>query len=152
MTCGNTNSAGLCGRFPADWSDKLWGLDETDDSREQADLRRAGKAICRHCPIRGACLAMAIVTGDQHGIYGGLSIHERHQVRIRALAAGIPVNRRDSVTLRKLTVWLRAHPDVFDEAQKQESQARQLRDNRKAQALHRVGRQASPDLQDALFN
>ena len=45
--------------------------------------RRAGveieqaKSVCRRCPVRADCLSFAIETGQESGVWGGLSEHER---------------------------------------------------------------------------
>jgi WhiB family redox-sensing transcriptional regulator len=41
------------------------------------------KAICLRCPVREQCLAYAMVTAQQHGIWGGLTEDERRQARRR---------------------------------------------------------------------
>ena len=47
----------------------------------------APQAVCRHCPVKADCLAWALVTGQDAGVWGGLSAEERralkrrHQVR-----------------------------------------------------------------------
>lgn len=41
-----------------------------------ADIR-AAKQICAGCPVRATCLAGAIERGEQFGIWGGLTEHER---------------------------------------------------------------------------
>ena len=37
----------------------------------------AAKAICAGCPVRDACLAYALDTGQEYGIWGGLTEDER---------------------------------------------------------------------------
>lgn len=41
----------------------------------------AAKAICADCPVRIECLEYALVTGANHGIWGGLSERERKRIR-----------------------------------------------------------------------
>ncbi len=61
---------------------------------------QAAKAICAACPVKDACLEMALVTEDQHAILGGTTpaervpmrrqrqeIHAREQAAERATAA-----------------------------------------------------------------
>jgi WhiB family redox-sensing transcriptional regulator len=61
---------------------------------------QAAKAVCATCPVREACLDMALATGDQHAILGGTTpaervplrrqrqvAHARHQAAQRATAA-----------------------------------------------------------------
>jgi WhiB family transcriptional regulator, redox-sensing transcriptional regulator len=42
----------------------------------QADTRQA-KAVCAHCPVRPPCLAYAVATRQEFGIWGGLDEQER---------------------------------------------------------------------------
>ncbi len=46
-----------------------------------ADQVAAAKAVCRECEVRAECLEWAMVTGQDSGVWGGLSEEER-----RALA------------------------------------------------------------------
>jgi len=40
------------------------------------------KAICRDCPVRNQCLALALnAANDDAGIYAGLTAFERKQIR-----------------------------------------------------------------------
>jgi len=39
------------------------------------------KAICRQCPVRLQCLDYAVTNRFDHGIWGGLNMHERRRVR-----------------------------------------------------------------------
>lgn len=41
----------------------------------------SAKRVCAACPIRVDCLAHAMRTREQHGIWGGLSIRDRQKVR-----------------------------------------------------------------------
>ena len=51
------------------------------------------KAVCRRCPVWAECLEWALVSGQDHGVWGGMSEDER-----RAM------NRRDQRTGRRLEV------------------------------------------------
>ena len=44
------------------------------------------KAICAGCQVRRECLAFALRTHQAHGVWGGLSEHERRPVRSAVLA------------------------------------------------------------------
>jgi len=47
------------------------------------------KNICAACPVLDQCREYALSTGQQHGIWGGLSERERHRIRaVRNRAAG----------------------------------------------------------------
>ena len=52
----------------------------------RADINRA-KAICAGCPVRPACLAFAVATNQQFGVWGGCDEDERRAVRRRWRAA-----------------------------------------------------------------
>src|SRR5215218_6289286 len=84
---------------------------EPDDTAAE----HAAKQVCATCPVREACLDMALATGDQHAILGGTPLrcqrqvaHARHQAAQRATAAtGIdpaevrgPVGRSTAAHLR----------------------------------------------------
>jgi WhiB family transcriptional regulator, redox-sensing transcriptional regulator len=45
------------------------------------ETERAAKAVCAACPVREACLEMALATGDQHAILGGTTPDERGRLR-----------------------------------------------------------------------
>lgn len=42
---------------------------------------RAVVDVCRGCPVRLDCLQFALDNGEQHGIWGGLTVTERDQLR-----------------------------------------------------------------------
>lgn len=44
---------------------------------EKGGSTRQPKAICRRCPARVPCLRMALIGGDEYGVWGGLSHQER---------------------------------------------------------------------------
>jgi WhiB family redox-sensing transcriptional regulator len=49
------------------------------------------KAVCAGCPVRAACLAYAFTTGQDAGIWGGMTEHERRRElrrRFRARTRG----------------------------------------------------------------
>lgn len=41
------------------------------------------KAVCRRCPVAEQCLQWALDTGQQHGIWGGLSERDRQNLKRR---------------------------------------------------------------------
>ena len=51
------------------------------------------KQVCARCPARAACLRFALVTGQDYGIWGGLTEDERRQLRRRRVGRGHPVGR-----------------------------------------------------------
>lgn len=49
------------------------------------------RAICRTCPVRRQCLEYALVTGQRHGIWGGMTESQRRRLRRHHPAAGTPM-------------------------------------------------------------
>ena len=43
----------------------------------------AAKAVCRRCPAVERCLQWALDTGEEHGVWGGMSEEERRPIRRR---------------------------------------------------------------------
>ncbi|MEU7156023.1 WhiB family transcriptional regulator [Streptomyces chrestomyceticus] len=41
------------------------------------------KAVCRRCPVMGTCQDWALTTGEEWGVWGGLSEEERRNIRRR---------------------------------------------------------------------
>lgn len=44
-------------------------------------------AVCRRCDVREECLAWAITSGQEHGVWGGTNEDERRSIRRRASRA-----------------------------------------------------------------
>jgi WhiB family redox-sensing transcriptional regulator len=42
------------------------------------------KAVCRRCPVLDQCLQWAFESGQDHGVWGGLSEDERRAMKRRA--------------------------------------------------------------------
>ncbi|QSB15690.1 WhiB family transcriptional regulator [Natronosporangium hydrolyticum] len=42
----------------------------------------AAVAMCRPCPVQGACLAWALQAGDLHGVWGGTTARERRAMAV----------------------------------------------------------------------
>jgi WhiB family redox-sensing transcriptional regulator len=53
------------------------------------DAKRA-KAVCRACPVAAECLAFALKTGQNEGIWGGTTPYERRRLRRAGLSAAPP--------------------------------------------------------------
>lgn len=72
----------------ADWRDRAACRDEDpelffpigDGVAAQEQIARA-KAVCDRCPVRAQCLQFALSTGQDAGIWGGLSAEERRGLR-----------------------------------------------------------------------
>ena len=62
------------------------------EARESAP---EAKAICLGCEVRVQCLAAAIVAGEPHGIWGGLTYHERLNLTrdLRRVCHAVPQRR-----------------------------------------------------------
>ena len=45
------------------------------------------KAVCRRCPVSEQCLRYALETGEEGGVWGGLSEDERRALRRRKVRA-----------------------------------------------------------------
>jgi WhiB family redox-sensing transcriptional regulator len=84
-----------------DWPDDAAWRDgaacrEADPELFFPDIRSAraqvmtAKLICRSCPVTTACLSWALASGQEHGIWGGLTEDERRRLnrRGRSWAAG----------------------------------------------------------------
>jgi WhiB family redox-sensing transcriptional regulator len=66
-------------------------IGNTGPAAQQIDM---AKAICLVCDVRQECLEWAIATGQDAGVWGGLSEDERRAVRRarkRKTAAGVAV-------------------------------------------------------------
>ena len=58
---------------------KEYGLDDVvDELNDAMDKVRDARKICAECPVKGECLADALMTGDvEYGMRGGLTPRER---------------------------------------------------------------------------
>jgi WhiB family transcriptional regulator, redox-sensing transcriptional regulator len=54
-----------------------------DDSRSARAQVKAAKLICRGCPVSATCLSLALATGQEAGIWGGLTEDERRRLHRR---------------------------------------------------------------------
>ena|SRR5215510_1410954 len=48
----------------------------------------AAKQVCRRCPVTVTCLTWALANGQEFGIWGGTTEHERHLLQRRLRAPG----------------------------------------------------------------
>ena len=48
------------------------------------------KRYCQRCPVRADCLAHAMERGERHGIWGGLTGHERDLLKARIVPSTRP--------------------------------------------------------------
>lgn len=56
-------------------------VSERRDEREERERR--AKAICGECPVQTSCLEYALEIREPHGIWGGLTEHERRAMLTR---------------------------------------------------------------------
>lgn len=54
---------------------------------EKGEATRPAKRICGRCEVRQECLAYALETVQEHGVWGGYSTHERQEMRREARRA-----------------------------------------------------------------
>jgi WhiB family transcriptional regulator, redox-sensing transcriptional regulator len=69
------------------------------------DQLASAKSVCRRCPVAGECLAWALDTDQRHGVWGGLSEVERHELRLR--------NHRISGSARPVLLSVSDHADAL---------------------------------------
>jgi WhiB family redox-sensing transcriptional regulator len=54
------------------------------DVRSARAKVKMAKLICRSCPVSTTCLNWALASGQEHGIWGGLTEDERHRLYRRS--------------------------------------------------------------------
>jgi WhiB family redox-sensing transcriptional regulator len=54
-----------------------------DDDRSARARVKTAKLICRGCPVSATCLSWALASGQQAGIWGGLTEDQRHRLHRR---------------------------------------------------------------------
>lgn len=83
---------------PPEWTTRAVCMSADPDAffpEKGADPNDA-KMVCARCPVRGECLGFAMVTeartpASRHGVYGGLSAHERERLGKQGWQAGDPL-------------------------------------------------------------
>lgn len=53
---------------------------DSHQPRRYAEATQWAKAVCVQCPVRLDCLEYALTLTERHGIWGGLSEDELHQL------------------------------------------------------------------------
>ncbi|WP_323187775.1 WhiB family transcriptional regulator [Streptomyces sp. NBC_01264] len=54
----------------------------TGEERAEREARNAAaKDVCALCPVQRACLRHALEVGEPFGVWGGLTAHERRELR-----------------------------------------------------------------------
>ena len=66
-----------------DWSEAgaCYGIDPSVMVPDSKRGREYAKTFCARCPVTAQCLAHAMATGEQHGIWGGKDPDERRALR-----------------------------------------------------------------------
>jgi WhiB family redox-sensing transcriptional regulator len=62
------------------------GTDLFYPEKAEATIAQTARRICGMCPVRDACLDEAMTTHEPHGVWGGLTAHERAQLRKKTAA------------------------------------------------------------------
>ena len=83
-------AARLAGGSRPDWRDDAACRDAdpelffpVGDTRSVRAQVKMAKLICRGCPVSATCLSMALASGQEAGIWGGLTEDERHRLHRR---------------------------------------------------------------------
>ncbi len=50
-------------------------------SEEDGEESQGAKQICSECPVLDECLESALDTGEQYGIWGGMTFRERRRLQ-----------------------------------------------------------------------
>lgn len=80
-----------------------WFPEETEPARNAAAIDR-----CGFCPVRRSCLAYALATGEEYGVWGGTTELQR-DVIVRDLVDGADVvDALDGATLLPEFLWRQA--------------------------------------------
>ncbi|CAN5676479.1 hypothetical protein BH24ACT11_BH24ACT11_20490 [soil metagenome] len=84
------------GALPVDWRHRSACLDEDPElffpignTGPALSQIEEAKAVCRRCTVREQCLAWALESGQDHGVWGGLSEDERRALKRRTARARI---------------------------------------------------------------
>jgi WhiB family transcriptional regulator, redox-sensing transcriptional regulator len=60
-----------------------------DDSRPTHRKTNEAKAVCRRCPVQEQCGQWALESGQEHGVWGGLSERDRRKLLGRRRAVRV---------------------------------------------------------------
>lgn len=58
----------------------FFGPDRLEGRLERRERERAAKSVCAVCPVRMLCREYALRTREPHGIWGGLTEHDRRRL------------------------------------------------------------------------
>jgi len=83
----STKAAGSRRRRRSDWRDRAACRNSDPELffpdgeiRSARTNVKAAKVLCRGCPVNAACLSWALASGEQAGIWGGLTEDERQRM------------------------------------------------------------------------
>lgn len=62
----------------------------SDAGQTSADCLENARAVCRACPVLELCARWALDTGEDHGVWGGLSERERRTIRRHNTGQTVP--------------------------------------------------------------
>jgi WhiB family transcriptional regulator, redox-sensing transcriptional regulator len=67
---------------PENWRSRANCIDKDPEAfyPGQGESNKAAKFICSHCDVRGDCLQEAMASGEEYGVWGGLSERERRKL------------------------------------------------------------------------
>ena len=89
MTTSTVAASQDCAR-PPDWRDDAACRDADPelffpdcDMRSARTQVKTAKLICRGCPVQATCLNWALASGQESGIWGGLTEDERRRLQRR---------------------------------------------------------------------
>ncbi|MEV6683158.1 WhiB family transcriptional regulator [Streptomyces erythrochromogenes] len=68
-------------------SEPFFGSAEEEGRRGRKERDRQAKSLCGSCPVVEACLHHALATHEPHGVWGGLTAHERRRLLTPAAMA-----------------------------------------------------------------
>jgi Transcription factor WhiB. len=98
---------------PGEWLATAPCKDDPDamfPSTNPREIERA-KGFCGRCPAVKLCLRWALDTGEEHGVWGGLTDQERRKLRRRAAQ---PINIDDYAGTRKTRQTATTLQDAWD--------------------------------------
>lgn len=49
---------------------------------EESETLRAGRQVCKKCPVRAECLDYALTAEEGHGMWGGVAARDRRAIRL----------------------------------------------------------------------
>ena len=101
----------LAEQITSRWTSRAACVGAVDDTwfpdSAQPMKRAAAIARCVACPVRRSCLASALATAEDHGVWGGTTEIQRDALRVD-LASGVAVHDvLDSATVRPAYLWAR---------------------------------------------